>query len=715
MAIDRFAMCPGGTGKKIKFCHSDCVGFLEKVQKLMEGGQMRAAVQLVDQTIAKDPNRSCAWSYKCLLERATGNIDQFVKAAQEYSQRFPKSPVALAELAMSHLFQGQVSNAIDALGQSLTASEDQKIIYVRQTAAAATIGEALIKFGHIPAAVEILMLFQNVRHNGQTSVQELLSQVVASQEIPLELREAQWDGLFVEEKYQPLFDVTDRLAARLRWREIEQYLRGYLSTDPEDARVWHFLGVTLMWLMEPEEAATAFSRAGELEKNDRLAAFSLHRFFFMTGKLGDEETCYNVEVVVDEPDRLKEAVLSDRLVLSQRPEHGQPLPWYFPDEVDEEITPELILTVLRRAIRGEDSQNRRIFSEPGKSPVIAFGSFYGRQTDRPARLLFMGVYESDLERLKEMVKGWLGREDLEWTAKPGVFESSRVLRLAFDGEIIMGFEPTIDLKEEWKTAILEWLPNMTFPALDGLSLKEAASDPQKRRWALAILSYIDSKLANITITGYLNELKQQLGLGFQDDLDVEIKRFRRIPLSLLRVLDLTRLNFETLEEFYSLAVVYRESLFIYALAREIIRRRDEDGVPPETVLGAYWRAGDEALRLHFDTDEISRLLDEGIAFSEKHNLPHGSLHVLQFQTAVRDKSTNARPLIEHMANEHQNDPDVVQLFRELVSLIEYLGQFAQQEGEVPPAGGPSGGGIWTPDSQSGRPGSSKKLWVPGSD
>ncbi|HPZ84602.1 MAG TPA: hypothetical protein PL064_14275, partial [Thermogutta sp.] len=94
MAIDRFSMCPGGTGKKIKFCHGDCVGFLEKVQKLMDGGQIRAALQLVDQTLSKDPSRSCVWSYKCLLERAVGNVDQFVKAADEYSQRFPKSPVA---------------------------------------------------------------------------------------------------------------------------------------------------------------------------------------------------------------------------------------------------------------------------------------------------------------------------------------------------------------------------------------------------------------------------------------------------------------------------------------------------------------------------------------------------------------------------------------------------------------------------------------------
>jgi len=716
MAIDRFSMCPGGTGKKIKFCHGDCVGFLEKVQKLMDGGQIRAALQLVDQTLSKDPSRSCVWSYKCLLERAVGNVDQFVKAADEYSQRFPKSPVALAELSLSHLFRGQFSNAIDSLGQSLIASEEQKIIYVRQTAAAATLSEALIKFGHIPPAVEILMLFQNVSHNGQTSVQELLGQVIASQEIPLELREAQWDGLFMDEKYQQLLEVTDRLAVRLRWRDLEKYLRDYLSSNPEDARVWHFLGVTLMWLMEPQEAATAFTRAGELEKNDRLAVFSLYRSFLVTGALGDEENSYDVEVIVDEPDRLKEAVLSDRLVFSQRPEHGQPLPWYFPDDVGEEITPELILAVLRRSIGGDGSQNGRVFSEPGKTPLIAFGSFYGRQTDRPARLLFAGVYESDLERLKEMVKGWLGREDVEWSIKPGSDESSRFIRLALDGEVIAGFDRSIDLKEEWKIPIFEWLPNMTFPALGGLSLKEAANDPQKRRWALAILKYIDYRILNTTITGYLDELRQQLGLGFADDLDVDIKRFRRIPLSLVKVLDLTRLNIETLTQFFNLALVYRESTLIYELASEIVRRRDEDGVPAALVRTAYLGTIDEALNLGIDDDQIKRLAEEGLPFLEKHNLPHGGLHVRQFRMAFsHGNSEEAKPLLDHMFREHKDEADVMEFLRQFVSLLGYFEQLAQQEGQSPTAGRPSGGGIWTPDSEAGRPGSSKKLWVPGSD
>ena len=39
MPIDPYSSCPGGTGKKIKFCCADLVGDLEQLEKLTEGEQ----------------------------------------------------------------------------------------------------------------------------------------------------------------------------------------------------------------------------------------------------------------------------------------------------------------------------------------------------------------------------------------------------------------------------------------------------------------------------------------------------------------------------------------------------------------------------------------------------------------------------------------------------------------------------------------------------
>ena len=45
MDLDTNQLCPGGTGKKIRFCCKDLVRELDKIVRLMEGGQRRAALE----------------------------------------------------------------------------------------------------------------------------------------------------------------------------------------------------------------------------------------------------------------------------------------------------------------------------------------------------------------------------------------------------------------------------------------------------------------------------------------------------------------------------------------------------------------------------------------------------------------------------------------------------------------------------------------------
>ena len=47
MTIDPYAICPGGTGKKIKFCCSDLVSELDKVQRMVEGDQRVACLDYI--------------------------------------------------------------------------------------------------------------------------------------------------------------------------------------------------------------------------------------------------------------------------------------------------------------------------------------------------------------------------------------------------------------------------------------------------------------------------------------------------------------------------------------------------------------------------------------------------------------------------------------------------------------------------------------------
>ena len=69
MAVDPYAPCPCGSGKKVKFCCSDLVGDIEKIHRMIEGDQPRAALRHAEQTLAKHPGRASVLDLKATLEQ----------------------------------------------------------------------------------------------------------------------------------------------------------------------------------------------------------------------------------------------------------------------------------------------------------------------------------------------------------------------------------------------------------------------------------------------------------------------------------------------------------------------------------------------------------------------------------------------------------------------------------------------------------------------
>ena len=60
--MDPYSPCPGGTGKKIKFCCSDLVHEPDKLQRMVDGDQRVAALEYVTKLDEKQPGRACLLS-----------------------------------------------------------------------------------------------------------------------------------------------------------------------------------------------------------------------------------------------------------------------------------------------------------------------------------------------------------------------------------------------------------------------------------------------------------------------------------------------------------------------------------------------------------------------------------------------------------------------------------------------------------------------------
>ena len=83
MALDAYSLCPGGTGKRIKFCCGDFLGELQNIDWMFEEKQYVACLQHIEH-LRQQPahrDRQCLLAYQADLRRivdqhepAVGNV-----------------------------------------------------------------------------------------------------------------------------------------------------------------------------------------------------------------------------------------------------------------------------------------------------------------------------------------------------------------------------------------------------------------------------------------------------------------------------------------------------------------------------------------------------------------------------------------------------------------------------------------------------------------
>jgi predicted Zn-dependent protease len=123
MSVDPYALCPCGSGKKLKFCCSDLVGEIERIHRMIEGEQPRAALRHVEQTLAAHPGRASLLDFKASLELSLDQIDSARETVREFVKLHPESPTAHACEALLLAETGEARDAIASLQKALALVE----------------------------------------------------------------------------------------------------------------------------------------------------------------------------------------------------------------------------------------------------------------------------------------------------------------------------------------------------------------------------------------------------------------------------------------------------------------------------------------------------------------------------------------------------------------------------------------------------------------
>ena len=94
MAIDPYSTCPGGTGKKLKFCCSDLVGELDKIQRMIEGEQHVACLDYIAKLESKYPERACLMALHSIIELSLEKHDEAAATINAFLRKYPENPLA---------------------------------------------------------------------------------------------------------------------------------------------------------------------------------------------------------------------------------------------------------------------------------------------------------------------------------------------------------------------------------------------------------------------------------------------------------------------------------------------------------------------------------------------------------------------------------------------------------------------------------------------
>jgi hypothetical protein len=708
MALDAYSQCPGATGKKIKFCCSDFLPELEKIDRMVEGEQYAACLQHIELLRRQPQNedRQCLLAYHTMLLRATAQLEAAETLVAYFVQKYPSNQAALAESTMLSTLKNDYASAMNSL--QLAFSEAAGSWSWRTYQAGEMLAEAFLSQGRWPPA-RALLQFLLIVQRGNRDVSQILSEVLRSADVPLLLKE---DPRFPQPPNSAPW--ADRFSAAIRpmmhgdWRTTEQNLSALAGDVGDFPDIWRALAVVRAWLNDYAGAIQALRKYASFDvaRDDAVEAEAT-AMHLSDDHLGDGAHISEVIWTVSDAERLHEAFLSDSRVMSLPPD----MAIRYSDE-DSPPPKAAYMIFDRPAVETTEGLT------PASMPVyIAQLVLFGKQTDREARLELVSAVDSELAKIKAVLSECFG----QWLTGEVKTEdlgtvSATMNMLQPKWRIPQQLKPQqlrAIIEEYRRDAILNHWPEMKLGALDGLSPIQAAADAKYHVKLGAAIMVLQFYADHIRASFDFNELRGRLGLPALEPIDVQPGQINQLPLVRLARVGAEKLSDDDLVQGFQRAVGYNHRSAVIKFGKEIIARPSFAQRRERSL--AYMTLA----RMDDDLDRAMTYIEAGRKDTEVTGQSHAvwDLEELSLRFA-RQEVNEALHLIRHIETTHINEPNV--------SLI--LTQILVEAGLIRPDGSPAvptrrgqaemaeaeatadPGKLWTPGGESA--GAGGKLWVP---
>jgi tetratricopeptide (TPR) repeat protein len=712
MAVDPYAICPCGSGKKLKFCCSDLVGEIEKIHRMIEGEQPRAALRHVEQTLATHPNRASLLDLKTSLELSLGDLDAARETVTKLVATNQDSPTAHACHALVLAEEHKSREAIEALQKALAMVEREMPLRVYEALGA--VGGALLENGHILAAQAHLWLHAALAPKEDARAREVLAALNHYSGLPLLLRDQLRFRPWPEDApWRADAEKAARLADHGKWQQAVAAIDKLGAKHGADPTLVFNRALLGGWLADDRALVAGLHAYAQLDVplDDAIEAEAIAQLLdpdLKEPRLDSVIQSYEIKDL----DQLVARLASDKRVhnFDMDPElfndRDQPRPRHTYVLLDRPM-PETGVGITREGI-------------PRLAGVMAI---YGRQTDRAERLELTidkgPAFEASTASLKE-----IGGDTLGDVTEEKVIGSVSRTELALNWRWHPPRDTPQDLRrqlieEERRAAIVERWPTLPQPALGGKSAQEAASDPAIQIPLKAAVLILEQGSNSDRDTESVAELRRDLKLPQPEEIDPAGKAMSALPLVRIGRLKMSAVSDEDLSILYRRAILVGAQAALLTLAREAVGRPSIAAlIPPADAyqrLIAAERDPKKAMALIVEARDKSQAAGQSTATWDLAEL---ELHI------TSGNVDEAKELLARIERDHRDDPQVAaalyQLLYETGVIPEQGLPQMQHRGHAhaaapamasSAAAEPAAGKIWTPDSD--RPSGGKSaLWTP---
>jgi hypothetical protein len=708
MALDAYSFCPGGTGKKIKFCCPDFLPELQKIDRMLEGEQYVACLQHIEH-LRKEPgnaDRQCLLAQETFLLRATGQLETAQKLAAEFLEKFPANQTALAECCLAHANAGDTKKAMSYLQRSFREGKGKISLQVYEAAKYLVV--QLLHENKLLAAREILQFLMPIGEKDET-LTRLFMDFFRSESVPLLLKDAgsfpsapadaPWHG-----RYEDALDSYKYGD----WETVGAKLAALAKEVPNSPVILKAIARIRGALGDNAGCIAALRKDVSVDSSIEESAESEARAMLLTDQpLGDAIDVMTVTWTVNDAERLNEALLSETRL--------RPVPFNPAELATEESPPPKAVFMLLDRPMIESVEGLTFDALPS---FVAQVMIFGKQTDRDARLELSGLLATELPAEKTLLTTLGG----EWLG--AAIEEKSIGQTSACDDILKpqwrpprGMTPT-QLKEflnaHYRHALLTRWPNMKLGCLDGKTPREALAEGVYKVRVLAAIMVLEDMAEELRHEFDFNELRTKLGLPVLGPIDPEKIEVRKTPLVRLARLMAEKLSDDDLKWAFRLAVNYRIRSAVKRFGTEIIGRPNFEGQTDRVEAFSHLAENED------DLDRALEYIENGRQAMEKLGHSHVTfdIHELHLRFARREPEQIMR-VIQHIDQQHGREPHVAQILTQI--LIQYGMLRPDGSPAFPVGAGPAAdipaepaeesNRLWTPDSAAPG-GSSGKLWTP---